>query len=201
MTHTWVRWAAAPIRRARGANSSGCRLFSGSLSTRSGGVHTQLTAWEGIVDRGTEAAPITDFLDRPHRGRQITAVVGQGHTAGGNAGMARRSIAIGAQVVVEAPAEDLLTQRRRNRLMLRIGIAGEAAGALGQQGSGVKAAPGPDPFILHLGIKGEGTAIEGGDSPPRLHTTTDRRRNPAAGAPDHASGRPGSVVRRAAWLH
>ena len=39
--------------------------------------------------------------------------------------MARRRIAIGSQVVVEAPAENLLTQRRRNRLMLRVGISGQ----------------------------------------------------------------------------
>ena len=75
--------------------------------------------------------------------------------------MARRSIAIGSQVVVEAPAEDLLTQRRRNRLMLRVGISGQGAGALSQQCPWMKTAAGPDSLVLHQGIEGECAAIEG----------------------------------------
>jgi len=43
---------------------------------RSRGIHAQLTPRESIVDRGAEAGPISNFLDRLHRGRQIAPIVG-----------------------------------------------------------------------------------------------------------------------------
>ncbi|CAK6695005.1 hypothetical protein IFHNHDMJ_01739 [Synechococcus sp. CBW1107] len=103
------------------------------------------------------------FTLRWHRGRQVAAVTGQGEAAGAHPWLPRRRAGIGAEAVVEAPAEDLLAQQVHLGLLLRVGAALEQApvgiglpARAAEHGAGVEAAAGPDPFPLQGRIEREG---------------------------------------------
>jgi len=69
--------------------------------------------------------PFADLQYRLHRRRQVSAVAGQCRRAGGDVAAAGRGLAIGAEAVVEAPAEDAVAQLEHFRRFERIKDSGE----------------------------------------------------------------------------
>ena len=83
-------------------------------------VHAEVASRKGIIHRLLQALAIPVFKNRLHRCRQISAVAAEGKTTRANPWLPSRCTWIGAEAVVKAPAENLLTQQHHFRLLLRI---------------------------------------------------------------------------------
>ena len=176
--------AQGAIGELRGLKrSQQSRLVQLHAKDRLRNVHGQAAGGECVGNGGLKGIRVADLQDRLHRRRQIAAVAGQRWRAGGNATAAGRGLAIGAEAVVEAPAEDGVAQLEHFRRFERIGDSGEetlvgrhlqgqgaagpafpaaldhGASALHQQAAGMEWAASPDPLPLDLRIEHEGAGV------------------------------------------
>jgi hypothetical protein len=120
------------------------------LKQRGAGLQRQMAAGEGIGNGGLNRIRVADLQDRLHRRRQIAADDGQRMGAGGDAAAAGRGLAIGAEAVVEAPAEDGVAQLEHFRRFERIRDSGEET-LVGRHLQGQGAAGPAFPAALHHG--------------------------------------------------